>query len=192
MIGKVILTGGDKCPTCGKVFTAEPPLKPNTEDREFYGGRIKFFKDVACDCRARYRLCIERKYNSMTSNEELKVLNMIVLQEGTPLEVLKKQEMDRLQAEAEAKAIELVSEAAENRERFPHLAEREEIKKQTVLATIIDKDEKIKTLCAFTSKELQVMCKRRKLKFNKRDTKIKLAETLLAYDPSLVVANPED
>ena len=66
-----------------------------------------------------------------------------------------------------------------------------EIKKQTILATIVDRDEKIKTLTAFTTKELQTMCKRRKLKFAKKDNKTQLAETLLAYDPSMVVANPE-
>jgi len=43
-----------------------------------------------------------------------------------------------------------------------------------------------------TVKELQIMCKRRKLRYYKKDNKRTLAETLLAYDPSLVVANPED
>ena len=41
MIGKVALAGGPKCPICGKEFKPEPPLIPNTEDREFYGGRVK-------------------------------------------------------------------------------------------------------------------------------------------------------
>ena len=185
MTGKVILTGGNKCPACGKVFTAEPPLIPNTMDREFYGGRIKFFKDVVCDCKARYRLCIERRYNSITSNEDLNVINMIVEQEGTPV-------MKHIEKTVDEKMVEMVKKATEEKGNLPTLGQRQEIKKQTILASIVDLDVKLATLDLHTLKELRTMCKQRKLKISTKDTKRQLEEKLLAYDPSLVVANPED
>lgn len=189
MIGKVILTGGNKCPICGKEFTATAPLRPNVKDREFYGGRIKFFKEVECDCKAKYDLCIEERYS--LGENKLNVINMIVLKEGVPLQELRRQEMEKAQAEAEAKAIEAVHQAVEEKGDVPTLKQRQEIKRQTILATIIDKDEKIATLKTFTTKELRTMCKRRKLKFNVTESKEKLAERLLEYDPSLVVAHEE-
>lgn len=192
MIGKVSLTGGNKCPICGTTFEATPPLKPNVEDREFYGGRVKFFKDVDCKCQAKYRLCIEKKYNSEKCEEELKVINMIVEKVGTTVKEQTRKEFAEIKEEAVAKAVEAIEEAVASGDKIPTLGERREIKKQTVLATIVDKDEKVKTLTAFTTKELQTMCKRRRLKFNKKDNKTKLAETLLAYDPSVVISNPED
>lgn len=190
MSERMILVGGNKCPTCGKIFKAEPPLVPNL-DREFYGGRVKFFKEVECDCQAKYKLCIERKFSYKTSEEELNVINMIIEKVGTPLEVLRKQEMDKLQEQAEAKAIEAVHEAIVEGGNVPTLKQRQEIKQQTILATILDKDTKIETLCVHTIKELRIMCKRRKIKFNATEPKKALAEKLLAYDPSMVVANPE-
>lgn len=193
MIGKVVLTGGNKCPTCGKVFTAEPPLIPNTIDREFYGGRIKFFKDVECDCLAKYKLCIEKKYNPITISEDLNVINMIVEKEGKPLDEAAVEKLNmRREAErkaAEEKAAEAEALAAEGNY---NLKRKNEAKKQKILATIIDKDKKIATLMVHTQHELQIMCKRRKLKFTMKDSKLELAETLLAYDPNMVVANPED
>ena len=36
------------------------------------------------------------------------------------------------------------------------------------------------------------MCRKRKISSNVNETKKKLAEKLLAHDPSLVVANPDD
>ena len=191
MSERMILVGGNKCPTCGKIFKAEPPLVPNL-DREFYGGRVKFFKEVECDCQAKYKLCIERKFSYKTSEEELNVINMIIEKVGTPLEVLRKQEMDKLQEQAEAKAIEAVHDAIVEGGNVPTLKQRQEIKQQTILATILDKDTKIETLCVHTIKELRTMCKRRKIKFNATEPKKALAEKLLAYDPSMVVANPED
>lgn len=185
MIGKVILTGGNKCPTCGKVFTAEAPLVPNTEDREFYGGRIKFFKEVHCDCGANYKLCIEKKFNSMQAEEELKVINMIIMNEGTPI-------IKEIEKTVDEKMAEAVKQAKEERGALPTLGQRQELKKQTILASIIDLDVKIDTLCLHTLKELQIMCRQRKLKVGTKDNKKKLAEKLLAYDPNLVVANPED
>lgn len=191
MIGRVTLAGGNKCPTCGKVFSAEQPLEPNIEDREFYGGRIKFFKNVDCDCTAKYRLCIEKKFNSLKAEEELAVINMIVLQPGIPLEQLRKEEDAKRQEEAEAKALEAVHKAVEEKGDIPTLQQRQEIKRQTILATVVDKDAKIETLTHLTTHELQVMCKKRKIKFAVRDSKVQLAEKLLADDPALVVANPQ-
>jgi len=55
------LLHGRICPECGKEWEAEGDLVPNVKDREFYGGRIKFFKEVICDCDKRYVLLIGRK-----------------------------------------------------------------------------------------------------------------------------------
>lgn len=193
MIGRVVLAGSNKCPTCGKEFNAEPPLTPNTEDREFYGGRVKFFKEVECDCLAKYKLCIESKYNPLTTSEEMNVINMIVEKEGKPLteaaieKISRKREAERLAAEEKAAEAEAL--AAEGNY---NVRRKNEAKKQKVLATIVDKDSKIATLMVHTTHELQVMCKRRKLKFAQKDSKLELAETLLAYDPNMVVTNPED
>lgn len=189
----VNLVGSSCCPVCGLAFKATPPLRPiKQKDREaFYGGRVSFFKEVECRCHAKYDLCIEKKFDGVREEDVYRVIDMIILEPGTPLEELKKQEQEKLNEQAEIAAIEAVHEAVENNDRFVHLAERQEIKKQTILANVLDKDEKIKTLSQFTVKELQTMCKRRKLKFSKKDNKTKLAETLLAYDPSMVVAGPE-
>lgn len=192
MTEKMVLAGGNKCPICGKVFTAEAPLKPNVENREFYGGRVHFFKDVDCDCTAKYRLCIEKRFNPVKVAEEFNVINMIVLKAGDPAEEPKKKTFEKVKEEKTEQVVEETLEAALSGERFPSLAERKEERKQAILATIADKDEKIQTLMNFTTKELQTMCRRRRLKFNKKDNKSKLAETLLAYDEALVVANPED
>lgn len=193
MIGKVVLTGGNKCPTCGKEFTAEAPLIPNTMDREFYGGRIKFFKDVECDCLAKYKLCIEKKFDPVAVEEKLNVINMIVEKEGKKLDEAAIEKLNRKREEERAEAQRKIDEAeALAAEGNYNIKRKNEAKKQKILATIIDKDKKIATLMAHTQHELQVMCKRRKLKFANHDSKLELAETLLAYDPEMVVANPED
>lgn len=192
MTGKVILTGGNKCPLCGKVFTAIPPLRPNIEDRSFYGGRVKFFKEVECDCLAKYDLCIERKYNHLTCEEELNVINMIVLKEGKSKEEAEREKEEARILEAEQKTTEALAQAIEEKGGLPTLKQRKEIKTQTVLATIVDADTKLETLCVYTHKEIETMLKRRKIKFNKRDNKRHLAEILLVNDPSVVVASPSD
>ena len=181
------LAGSGKCPTCGKEFLPTPPLRPNIKDREFYGGRIKFFKEVECDCTAKYDLCIEEKYNG--EENKLKVIDLIILKDGVPLAQLKKEAEEKAAAEAEIKAVEAVHEAIEQGGSLPTLKQREEIKRQTVLATIIDSEEKLKTLTTFTTKELRTMCKRRKLKCYATESKQALAEKLLCYDPTMVVAH---
>lgn len=193
MIGKVILAGSNKCPTCGKEFDAKPPMKPNLEDKSFYGGRVGYFKDVECDCLAKYKLCIERRFNYKTSEEELKVINMIIEKEGKPLDEAAIEKLNRKREEerkvAEEKAAEVEALMAEGNSTVKR---RNEAKKQKILATIVDRDKKIATLMVHTQHELQVMCKRRKIKYAVKDSKLELAETLLAYDPNMVVANPED
>ena len=191
MIGKVTLTGGNKCPVCGKDFFATPPLRPNIEGREFYGGRIKFFKKVECDCLGEYDLCIEKRYNAQKCEEEFNVINMIVIKEGTPLEELREQRAEQAFMEAGEKTKEDVAKITEEQGYLPPLAVRKKIQKENVLATIVDLDTKIDTLCLHTIKELQTMCKKRKVKFSVRWTKKEYAKALLSNDPALVVANPE-
>lgn len=183
---KVVLVGSNKCPICGKEFLPTPPLRPNIKDREFYGGRVNFFKEVECDCQGKYDLCVERRFKN--GEDVLEVINMIVLKEGTPLEELKKREQEARLQEAEAKAVEAVHQAVEEKGDVPTLKQREEIKRQVVLATVVDKEAKIETLTHLTTKELRTMCKRRHLRYNATETKAKLAEKLIAYDPSVVVA----
>ena len=96
-----------------------------------------------------------------------------------------------MKEEAEAEAIKAVHEAVETGGEVPTLKQRNEIKTQTILANIVDSDAKIETLTHLTTKELRVMCKRRKLRYNATESKKKLAEKLVAYDPSVVVAEPE-
>lgn len=80
MIEAVRLAHGNKCTECGHEFQVEAPLRPiTTEDREFYGGRISFFKEAKCICGKRYDLCIERKYNHKEEREDLIVIDMIEL-----------------------------------------------------------------------------------------------------------------
>lgn len=186
MIGQVKLVG-KTCPVCGKVFEPTPPLRPNVTDREFYGGRVKFFKEVTCDCRAVYDLCIERRFSY--GEDKLMVIDMIEKQKGTPLAQIKREEEERLYREAEVKAIEAVHTAVQEGGSLPTLKQREEIKRQTVLATIPDTEAKIATLTTFTTKELRAMCRHRKIKFYVTESKQELAKKLLAADPSLVVAH---
>lgn len=175
------LTGtGNKCPICGKEFDATPPLVPNTKEREFYGGRVRFFKEVDCDCTAKYRLCIEQRYNRQETKEELKVIDMIVLKEGIPNE-----------ERYNDMAAQIIHERFESG-KVPSPKEREEIRKEVVLANILDLDTKVQTLCMHTLVELQLMCKANKVKYTEKMNKTQIAKLLLAKDPNLVEANPQD
>lgn len=187
---KITLTGnGNKCPICGKEFLPTPPLIPNVELKEFYGGRIKFFKDVDCDCTGKYRLLIEQRFEPKEGANSLKVIDMIVLKEGLPAEEKKLEEDVR-------EELTMTPEELKEIKPLPSLAERQAIrnqmKVQTVLATIVDADTKIETLCYRTLAELQTMCKRRKIPMTKKMGKVELARMLIAYDPSLVSPNPKD
>jgi len=179
---------GDTCPVCGKKHLPTPPLKPNL-DKEFFGGRVSFLKDVTCDCTAEYELCIERRF--YYGEDRLDVIGMQEKKKGIPMEEVRKQEQARVTAEAEAKAIEAVRQASEENGEVPTLKQRQEIKRQVVLAAVPGLEEKIRTLTLMTQRELRIMCKRRKIKYAVTETKQKLAEKLLEYDPSLVVENPE-
>lgn len=183
------LVGSNKCPTCGKEFLPIPPLRPNVKDREFYGGRVKFFKEVECDCRAKYDLCIEER--ETMDGKKQSVIDMIVLADGRPLEVVAEEKKQEAQAASDQRAQEAIEDAIFAAGDSPKLSQRNEIKKQQILATIVDRDAKIATLMAYTTHELQSMCRRRKLRVQARWNKKQIAETLLAYDPSVVVANPE-
>lgn len=175
------MTGkGNKCPICGKEFEATPPLVPNTTDREFYGGRIKFFKEVDCDCTARYKLCIEQRYNRAETKEELNVIDMIVLKEGIPNE-------ERYKNMAQKIIHERFEEG-----KTPTKREREEIRKEVVLANILDLDTKVQTLCMHTLTELQLICRANKVKYTEKMNKTQIAKLLLAKNPNLVEANPQD
>lgn len=184
MIGRVILVGSNKCPICGQEFMPTPPLRPNVKDKEFYGGRVAFFKEVECRCRAKYDLCIEKRFR--LGEDRLEVINMIVLEEGTPLEEIKKEEDAKLRLEADQAANEAVAKAIEEKGDLPTLQQREEIKRQVVLATIEGKEEKIQKLKVFTEKELKAKCKHRKLRVTNKDNKTTLAEKLLEYDPNII------
>lgn len=177
----VKLVGSNICPYCGKVFEAEAPLTPNTKRREFYGGRIKFFKDVDCDCEAKYRLCIESKFNSKEVTQELKVIDMIILEKGKTKEEREKELQEKIDKEAKDKIHELF-ESGE----APTQNEREKIKNEVVLANIVDLDTKIETLCYHTKLELRAMCQREKVKYAERDDKTVLAKKLLLKNPNLV------
>ena len=182
------LTGtGNKCPVCGKEFFPTPPITPNLKEKEFYGGRVSFFKTVDCDCTAKYRLCIDKKYDNKEGRDVFRVIDMEVLQEGIPLDELAVE--NRVREELQGNDTPTRESAVSITEK---LATKDALKKQAVLATIVDLDTKIETLCYHTVAELKTMCKRRKLRYTNRDSKAELARTLLAYDPSLVRPNPED
>lgn len=182
---KEVLAGtGDKCPFCGKEYKALPPLVPNTQRREFYGGRIKFFKEVDCDCGARLNLLIERRYNSKLSSDELYVIDSIILKKGKTKEEVEAEKNDLVEKMVE----ERIHKEFENG-RVPSMQEREAIRKETVLATIVDLDTKVEALCMMTRLELQALCQKNKVKFVERDSKEKIARRLLAVNPNLVSAD---
>lgn len=186
------LTGTkNKCPVCGKEFTVEPPLTPNTTDKEFYGGRVKFFKDVSCRCTAQYRLCIESKFNHQKVEQELKIIDMIELKKGVPLNLLLKREGEEFKEAPEQEAKEMIHNEVLLTGNLPPLSVRKNLKQQTVLATIPNLEDKLDVLKELSQKELQTMCFKRNLQFNKHMNKDRLARILLAHDPFLVTSNHE-
>ena len=123
--------------------------------------------------------------------EEFNVINMIVLKEGRPIEEIEREKHEALEIEANQKALEAIEKAREEGGRSPSLKERQEIRREVVLATIIDKDAKMAALTHMTVKELRRMCKLRKIKYLATENKTTLAEKLLVYDPAVVVPNPK-
>ena len=184
------LTGkGNVCPYCGKEFCATQPLTPNVTDREFYGGRVKFFKDVVCDCTAEYRLCIEPKYDAKEAKNVLKVIDMIVLKEGLTKEEREKKAEDEINKKIETETQAQIHSIFQNGKMLS-LKERQNIKKEVVLANIVDLDTKIETLCMHTQAELLLMCRMNKVKCSDRMSKKEIAKALLVKNPNLVEANP--
>lgn len=75
------------CPVCGKVFSIAPPLVAYTNKEygeEFYGGRVKFTKEVVCKCTARYKELIERKLGP--DGELFEIIDMVILKPGIKLD----------------------------------------------------------------------------------------------------------
>lgn len=171
------LTHGNKCPVCGKEWEAEGNLVPNTKDREFYGGRIKFFKDVTCDCNTKYTLFIGKK----DTNEGYKYPVIDMMLRDVTDDVIKSLE------EAEEKKIKYDITTKDGNV-YESKAQKNEVERATILATIIDKDTKLAKLEELTLKELREQLKRRKIKFMVTESKRVLAEKLLAKDPNVVVA----
>lgn len=162
------LVGSNKCPLCGKVFEPIPPLRPNVEDREFYGGRIKFFKEVECDCASDYDLCIEQRYNSQKEDMELRVVDMIVLNRGISPDEFK--HIKNLTKDPEIEEIDT---------------------SPNVLAAVLDEDTKKKAMELLTPNELRKMGKNIGIKFPVPCQKKDMIERLLKEDPTLVVADPK-
>lgn len=174
------LTHGNKCPVCGKEWTAEGNLVPNTKDREFYGGRVKYFKEVVCDCHTKYTLFIGKK--DTEEGYAYPVIDMMLTEASE--DVLKSIE------EAEAKKIKYDI-TTKNGDIYASKAQKREVERATILATIIDKDTKLAKLEELTTKELREQLKARKIKFLATESKRILAEKLLAKDPNVVVAQTQ-
>ena len=164
----MILTHGDKC-ECGKEFDTEGTLIPNIKDREFYGGRVNFFKEVTCDCGKEYVLCIEKKFDAL-EGFGLKIIDMIDVTKENPLETFK--------GLVRPKKEEKVSKVVDTSEH--------------VLTKVVSRELQVETLKLRTMKELQTLCKEKKVSWRVTDSKAKLIDKLLEADPSLVVANPKE
>lgn len=167
------LTHGNVCPICGKEWKAEGDMVPNTKDREFYGGRVKFFKEVICDCKTKYTLCVGMK-DTKEGKREYPVIDMII--------------------KASAEQMKSILEAQEKKINYSIMQKNGEVykteteKREAVLATIVDSETKLAKLNELTTNELRAQCRKRNVNFKVRDTKEDLAKKLLAKDPNVVVA----
>lgn len=160
------LTHGNKC-ECGKEFDASGTLIPNVKDREFYGGRIDFFKEVKCECGKEYAICISKKWDN-EGGLKLDIIDMVDITKENPIESL--------------------------RRRPKPIEQRLEEKINTVehtLTTIVSREAQVETLKLRTMHELQKLCREHKVKFKVTESKLTLINKLLDEVPSLVVANPE-
>ena len=161
------LTHSSKC-ECGNEFTVDAPLIPNVKDREFYGGRINFFKEVKCDCGKEYVLCIEKSFSSQ-DGFGLNIVDMIdTTDEAAPLETLK----------GRVKPVEKKEE------------EKIDTSERT-LTTVVSRELQVEKLKLLTMNELHTLCKQNKIKFKVTESKATLIDRLLDNNPSLVVAAPE-
>lgn len=171
------LTHGNECPLCFKRWEAKGNLIPNTKDRDFYGGRVKFFKDVVCDCNTKYTLCIGMKDRD-DGGKEYPVIDMIIKASA--------EEMKSIQ-EAQAKKLNYQI-MQKNGDIYKSKAEKEAEAREKVLVTIVDRDTKIEKLKELTTNEIRAQLKKRNVKFKVTEPKEILVERLLAKDPNVVVA----
>ena len=165
----MILTHGDTC-ECGKQFDTTGDLIPNIKDREFYGGRVNFFKEVKCDCGKEYVLCIEKKFD-VSEGFGLKIIDMIDVTKENPLETFKGYVRPEKKVKKEEKPIDT---------------------SERVLTKVVSRELQVETLKLRTMKELQSLCKEKKVSWRVTDSKLKLIDKLLEADPTLVVANPQE
>lgn len=142
------LTHGNKCPKCGKEFEAEGNLIPNTKDREFYGGRIKYFKRVVCDCDTRYILLIGKK-DTPRGELEYPVIDMALDNKDADIKTLEteKQNMEQkvLAAMVDVKAKMNKLEELTTNEIKKHLTDRgiaftSRETKQELIRKLLEKD----------------------------------------------------
>lgn len=161
----MILTHSNTC-SCGKEFDTSGTLIPNVKDREMYGGRVNFFKEVKCDCGKEYILLIEKNF-SYDSGIGMKIIDMIDMtnEKEYPVETLK----GRLKPKE--KVLEEKIDTIEHR-----------------LTTIVERDVQVEALKTRTMKELQALCRENKVKFKVTESRLALINKLLDANPSLVVA----
>lgn len=162
------LTHGNRCPKCGKSWEVSGEMQPNTYDRDFYGGRVKFFQEVKCNCDTEYVLCIARVPDPR-KGEKYVVIDMVDISKENPFKSLEKK----------------IAKKKEEQKKESELNEH-------VLTTLVTKEMQIKRLEICTQNELQTLCKLHKVKMGRGDSKYKLIERLLEAVPNLVVANPND
>lgn len=161
----MILTHSSKC-ECGKEFDTDGTLIPNVRDKEFYGGRINFFKEVKCDCGKEYILLLE-KYFDYKVGMGMRIVDMIDManEKEYPLETLKK----RLKPKEKV------------------LEERIETVEHT-LTKVVEREVQVEALKTRTMKELQTLCREHKIKFKVTESRLALINKLLDAVPNLVVA----
>jgi len=160
-----------KC-SCGiedpeRIFNTDGTLIPNVRDKEFYGGRVNFFKEVKCDCGREYILLIEKNF-SYDGGMGFNIIDMVDItdEKEYPFETLKKRQKPKEKV----------------------LEERIDTVEHT-LTTVINKEVKVEKMKLLTMKELQTLCRENKLKFKVTESKLSLIDKLLEANPNLVIAS---
>lgn len=170
------LVHGKKCPQCGQEFDTTGHLIPNTKDKEFYGGRVHYFKEVRCNCGIEYLLLIEKKYDAI-EGMKYTVIDMADITKKNPFKTYE----GVIPFKNETDAKENTPEEPKPIDTTPH-----------VLTTVMSKEEQVQRLELCTLHELQTLCKLHKVKQGRGDSKYKIIERLLAAVPNLVVPNPKN
>ena len=161
----MILTHSKKC-ECGKEFDTFGNLIPNVKDKEFYGGRISFFKEVTCDCGKEYILLIE-KYFDHKEGMAMRIIDMIDMTDETSYPI------NTIQKKVKPKEKEL--------------EDRIDTVEHT-LTKVLTRETQVEALKTRTQKELQDLCREHKIKFKITESKLTLIDKLLDAIPDLVVA----